>query len=96
MNEEDFQEELSDEDIAYTHKTILTVYSNADDSMISVRVQCDPFLDGKDIQELGYMPASYLFLQEYLLPAIEQGHKDWESDPMSALLEMSSPSKYEN
>lgn len=76
-----------------THKVIMTVLSSGRNEIISVSVKYEPDIEGKDIVELGFLPASYQFVEEYILPAIEQGYMEWEAGP---LLNMGSPSKYNN
>lgn len=67
---------------AYTHKATMTVYSNGQDEDIAIKVSWDPDLDGKSIEEIGYLPSSYQFIQQYILPAIEQAYLDYEINPM--------------
>lgn len=70
------------EEVVHTHKAIITIISNEDTPEVRVKVSWEPDLDGKSITEIGYIPAAYDFVQEYMLPAIEQAFMDWESDPM--------------
>ena len=72
------------EDLAYTHKATMTVYSNASDPNVAVKVVWVPDLRGVDFPKLGYMPASFKFIEEYILPAIEEAYVDYEIDPLLA------------
>lgn len=81
------------EEITYTHKATLTIYSNGPKEMVSVKVEFDPDVEGVSIQELGYLPASYKLMEEYVFPAVEEAKFEWEIKPMLAL---ESPSKYNN
>lgn len=90
---EDVREEELPEERAHTHKAILTVYSNGDNNMISVKVRWDPPMNEESIQELGYLPAAYGFVEDYLLPAIEEAYLEWEAGP---LLHAESPSQWKN
>ena len=85
-------EELPEE-LEYTHKAVLTVYSNGSNNMISVKVSWEPPITPEEIQEAGYLPASYQFIQDYMLPAIEEAYLEWEVKPMMML---ESPSEYNN
>lgn len=77
----------------HTHKAIMTVYSNADDPTVSVRVEWEPDVTSKVVEDLGYLPASSQFIQQYVLPAIEEAYMANEVEPMLAL---ESPSKRVN
>lgn len=81
------------EEREHTHKAILTVYSNGNSNMISVKVNWEPKLEGDDIVALGYLPAAYAFVEDYLLPAIDEAYLEWEAGP---LLHADSPSRYNN
>lgn len=84
---------VPEEERVHTHKAVLTVYSNGSSNMISVKVNWEPRLTGEDVAELGYLPASYGFVEDYLLPAIEEAYLEWEAGP---LLHAESPSKWNN
>lgn len=77
----------------YTHKAVMTVTSNGDDNAVAVSIKWDPNIDGVGIQELGYLPASYQMIEQYILPALEEAYLEWELDPM---MKLDSPSKYDN
>ena len=89
----DYTNEEAPEERVHTHKAVLTVYSNGDSNMISVKVNWDPKMDGDDVKALGYLPAAYGFVEDYLLPAIEEAYLEWEAGP---LLNAESPSKWNN
>jgi hypothetical protein len=82
-----------EEERAHTHKAVLTVYSNGSSNMISVKVNWEPKIDQEAVEELGYLPAAYGFVEDYLLPAIEEAYLEWEAGP---LLHAESPSKWTN
>ena len=82
--------ESNTEEPTFTHKATLTVYSNGDDDMVSVKMVWDPDLTGMNIQDLGYLPASYQMVEEFLLPALEEAYMKSEVEPMMA---MESPSQ---
>lgn len=81
------QEELPLEQVEapFTHNAIITLSSNGDEDMIQVSVKWEPDIEGKTIEEIGFLPASYQFVQQYMLPAIEQGYTDWAVNPMIKL-----------
>lgn len=78
------QEELPLEvpEAPFTHKVTLTLSSDGPENMIQVKVHWEPDIEGKTIEEIGFLPASYQFMQEYILPAVEQGYMDWLVNPM--------------
>lgn len=78
---------------AYTHKATLQVFSNGQDNLISVRVFFDPDMEGTDVEKLGYFPAAYQFMGQFIVPAIEEGYLEWAAGP---LYQMESPSHYDN
>lgn len=79
MNKE---ETVNLEEVSFTHKTVVTVYSNGDSEMVSVKVELEPDMTGEDIEQLGYMPAAYTMLEDYLYPAIQQAKLEWEENPI--------------
>lgn len=81
------------EELDHTHKAVLTVYSNGPAKMVSIKIHWEPEMDGNEIVRLGYLPASYEFIQDYVLPIIEKAYMDWEVKP---LLDLPSPSKWKN
>lgn len=53
--------------------TVALICSSIGDSdELQVEVKWSPEIDGEDVGELGYLPASYSFVQNYILPALEQ------------------------
>lgn len=50
----------------------LVCTSVADDDNVQVEVKWSPDMEGTDIEELGYLPASYRFLQDHILPALTE------------------------
>lgn len=85
--------EIGDEEYEFTHKVTMSVYSNGNVKEVRIKVKWDPDLEGKDIKELGYLPAAFEFIQEHILPAIEEARIKWEFEP---LLKLQSPSGYNN
>lgn len=53
-----------------THEVTVTVQSRLDEPAVAVEVKWRPLLSDEEIQEMGYIPASYQFVQ-YLLEAAE-------------------------
>lgn len=82
-----------EEPAVFTHKATFKVFSNGNDGMVSVRVFFDPPMEGKDFKELGYFPPAFQFMEEFIIPAIEQGWEEWAAGP---LYSMESPSQYDN
>lgn len=58
----------------YTHRVTMTLSSNERDDGVNVHIKWDPDIDGKGIEEIGYLPASYQFLQQYILPVLEDAY----------------------
>lgn len=76
---------IPEEKLPHTHKVTMTLYSNGPEEMVSVRVKWDPDVEGKHISEIGFLPAAYQFLQEFIVPAIEEGYMKWSGEPMILL-----------
>lgn len=76
---------MAEEEVKHTHKVVLTAYSNEQDEEVNIKVQFTPDLTGSDIEALGYLPASFEFLQKFLLPAIDEAFKEYTMDPMMAI-----------
>lgn len=53
------------------HKATLICTSVGDGDEVQVEVRWSPDIDGTGVEELGYLPASFRFLQDYILPALE-------------------------
>ena len=54
------------------HTAVLVCSSIGDSEDVQVEVRWSPDMEGSDVEELGYLPASFRFLQDYILPALEQ------------------------
>lgn len=54
------------------HTAVLICSSIGDSEDVQVEVRWSPDMEGSDVEELGYLPASFRFLQDYILPALEQ------------------------
>jgi hypothetical protein len=73
------------EEIKHTHKVTLTAYSDGPEESVNITVKWDPDLEGVDIEALGYLPASFEFLQKFILPAIDAAFQEYVEDPMMAI-----------
>lgn len=49
-----------------THEVTVVVQSSLDDPHVSMEVQWRPLLSSEEIQEMGYVPAAYQFVQQLL------------------------------
>ena len=74
-------------------KVIIILSSTGPDNMVSLEVKYEPNMEGKDIPKLGFMPASYNFVEKYVVPALEEGINEWVTEP---LMDWDSPSQYNN
>jgi len=54
-----------------THKVIVTIGSINDAEDVGVQVSFDPEMTGEEYQKLGYQPASHQFLEQFILPLLE-------------------------
>lgn len=54
-----------------THTAVLICTSIGAGEDVQVEVRWNPDIEGEDVEELGYLPASYKFIQDYILPALE-------------------------
>ena len=54
-----------------THKVIITLGSTNDVEDVGVEIKLDPVMQGADYTELGYQPASHKFLEQFILPMLE-------------------------
>lgn len=54
------------------HTAVLICSSIGDSEDVQVEVRWSPDMEGSDVEKLGYLPASFRFLQDYILPALEQ------------------------
>lgn len=57
----------------YTHKAVVTIYSTQDSPEVFMEVQWEPTLEGKDIEDQGYIPAAYKFMQQVIELAAVSG-----------------------
>jgi hypothetical protein len=60
----------------YTAVVILS--STGDSNDVNVSIEWNPNLTGKDIEEAGFIPASFLFVQDFIMPALEQAFQESE------------------
>lgn len=61
-----------------THKYIITVSSMDDIPEVVVHSKWSPDTDVEGIKELGYIPQAYVFVMDYLLPALEKAYQESE------------------
>lgn len=73
------------EEKSHTHKATLTVCSDGPKGMISLKINWDPEITGSTVEELGYLPAAYQFIQDFIVPAINEAYMEWEVKPMMNL-----------
>lgn len=73
----------------HTHKATLSIFSSDDNSDVWIRLEWDPPMTGEDVTELGYMPAAYDFVQEYIVPALDAAY----SKTLDGLMEAEAVSK---
>lgn len=66
-----------------THKVVVEVSSFEDSPEVHMEVRWEPSLEGKDIEEQGYVPAAYLFVQRCLLAAEEASTDDVDIEDLS-------------
>ena len=53
------------------YTAVLLCSSIGDSEDVQVEIRWSPDMEGTDVQKLGYLPASYRFLQDFILPALE-------------------------
>lgn len=49
-----------------THQVVITISSNKEDPNVSMEVKWNPLLGDDEIQEQGYVPASYKLAEHFL------------------------------
>ena len=62
----------------YTHKATVTITSDGINDDVAISIKWDPDLEGANISQLGYLPSSYQFVQQYVLPMLEDA---WMASP---------------
>lgn len=69
----------------FTHKAVIEVYSTLDSPEVHMEVKWEPTIDGEDIEDQGYIPAAYQFVQQVLLTAevVSDGLMDIEEYDLS-------------
>lgn len=69
----------------YTHKATVVAYSTEDGEEIELEVTWEPTMTGQDIEDEGYIPAAYLFVQKIVELAAESavGPLDVEEEDLS-------------
>lgn len=67
-----------------THRVVVEVTSFEDNPEVHMEVKWEPTIDGKDIEDQGYIPAAYLFVQQCLLAAeaASEGLMDVEQEDL--------------
>lgn len=68
----------------HTHCATLSIFSADDTPDVWVQVDWDPKLTGTSMHELGYYPAAYKFVQEYIKPMLEAAFNDNDEDLLTA------------
>lgn len=63
-----------DDKFPYTHRATITLSSNEENPDVAVEVNWFPDIEGKTIKDIGYLPAAYQFVQQYILPALEDAY----------------------
>jgi hypothetical protein len=81
------------EQLETTYKVVITLSSVGDEGVVSLEVKYEPDTEGKDIMNMGFFPASYNFVERYIVPALQQGIDDWVYTP---LMNWDSPSQSRN
>lgn len=75
-----------------THQATLTIFSNEDQPDVWIQIDWEPKLTGGEMRELGYFPASYRFIQENVVPMLEQAF----AESLDELANADSPSELVN
>lgn len=60
------------------YTAVIVVSSVGRDGEVSLSVEWNPNLTGKDIEEAGFIPASFKFVQDFIMPALEDAFQDSE------------------
>lgn len=55
-----------------THEATLRIFSNEDSPDVWVQIDWEPKMTGSELEALGYFPASYRFIQENVVPMLEE------------------------
>lgn len=68
-----------------THRATITVTSQEDDPEVRLEVKWEPTIDGEDIEDQGYIPAAYHFVESVLIAAeiSSDGLMDIEEEDLS-------------
>lgn len=75
------------EEVSYV--VTMTLTSIGKDEDVAVQIRMNPDLAGVNIQELGFLPASFKFLETYIMPALNEAYVESE---VADLLDAESPS----
>lgn len=67
----------------------MTLTSIGKDGDVAVKISMEPDLTGVTIKELGFLPASYKFLETFIMPALNEAYIESE---VADLLDAESPS----
>lgn len=60
------------ENFPHTHAAVMTIASSGEDNNVAVEIRWEPELEGTEVEDLGYLPASYKFVQAYVMPMLEE------------------------
>lgn len=68
----------------HTHKATLTIYSDSVDPDVWIQLEWDPQITGADIQQLGYLPAAFGFVQEHVVPMLDNAYSKTQDELANA------------
>ena len=66
----------------WTHSASIAIFSKDSTEEVEIRFDYSPDMAGDDIIKLGYKPAAYGFIDDYILPAVDKAILEWQTGPM--------------
>lgn len=54
------------------HKVVIVLESEDNNPSVDMSIKFEPTLQGADIEELGYYPAVYAFLDKHIMPMLSE------------------------
>lgn len=60
------------------HNVEVHISSKGKSESVDIKIKWDPDEDVIDVEELGYYPAAYFFVEKYILPGLEEAFSDVE------------------
>lgn len=60
------------------HTVTVEIVSRGDSPSVDLNIKWDPDEEPIKVEEMGYYPASYLFVEKFILPGLEEALKDVE------------------